>query len=112
MTLMNRSGKAVPLNQVGHVEIRPEEPMLKRRDRLPVITVESDIDESLQPPQVSAEIQKAIQPIIASLPEGYKIETGGNIVEAGEANRELATVFPLMVVLMFTVIIFGVWSLF
>ena len=82
-------GKAVPLSQVGHIEIRPEEPILKRRDRLPTITVESDIDESLQPPQVSAEIEKAIQPIIASLPEGYKIETGGNIEEAGKANRAL-----------------------
>jgi len=53
MTLTNRLGKAIPLSQVGHIEIRPEEPILKRRDRLPTITVESDIDESLQPPQVS-----------------------------------------------------------
>src|SRR6185312_13870324 len=57
MTLINRWGKAVPLSQVGHIEIRPEEPILKRRDRSPTITVESDIDESLQPPQVSQEIQ-------------------------------------------------------
>jgi multidrug efflux pump subunit AcrB len=110
MTLMNRSGKAVPLSQVGHVEIRPEDPILKRRDRLPTITVQSDIEESLQPPQVSQEIQKAIQPIIASLPEGYKIEMGGNIEEAGKANRALATVFPVMIVLMLTVIIVQVRS--
>jgi len=110
MTLMNRSGKPVPLSQIGHIEIRPEEPILKRRDRLPTITVESDIDESLQPPQVSLEIEKSIQPIIASLPSGYKIETGGNIEEAGKANRALATVFPVMIVLMLTVIILQVRS--
>jgi multidrug efflux pump subunit AcrB len=110
MTLMNRSGKTVPLSQVGHVEIRPEEPILKRRDRLPTITVQSDIDESLQPPQVSVEIEKAIQPIVASLPEGYRIETGANIEEAGKANRALATVFPVMIVLMLTVIILQVRS--
>jgi multidrug efflux pump subunit AcrB len=110
MTLTNRLGKAIPLSQVGHIEIRPEEPILKRRDRLPTITVESDIDESLQPPQVSAEIQKSIQPIIATLPEGYKIETGGNIEEAGKANRALSTVFPAMIVLMLTVIILQVRS--
>lgn len=110
MTLMNRWGKSVPLSQVGHIEIRPEEPILKRRDRLPTITVESDIDESLQPPQVSLEIEKAIHPIIASLPEGYKIEMGGNIEEAGKADRALATVFPVMIVLMLTVIIFQVRS--
>ena len=111
MTLMNHNGKVIPLSQVGHIEVRSEEPILKRRDRLPTITVESDIDEALQPPQVSAEIEKAIQPIIASLPEGYKIETGGNIEEAGKANKALVKVFPLMIVLMFTVIIFQVRSI-
>lgn len=110
MTLMNHSGKAVPLSQVGHVEIRSEEPILKRRDRVPTITVGGDIDESLQPPQVSAEIEKAIQPIIAKLPEGYRIETGGNIEESGKANRALSVVFPAMIVLMLTVIIFQVRS--
>jgi len=110
MTLMNRSGKTVPLSQVGHVEIRPEEPILKRRDRLPTITVQGDIDESLQPPQLSVEIEKAIQPIIASLPQGYRIEMGANIEEAGKANRALATVFPVMIVLMLTVIILQVRS--
>src|SRR5438552_1177872 len=89
MTLTNQSGKAIPLSQVGHIEIRSEEPILKRRDRVPTITVESDIDESLQPPQVSEEIEKAIQAIVASLPEGYRIETGANIEESGKANRAL-----------------------
>src|SRR5439155_1506976 len=93
----------VPLSQVGHIEIRPEEPIFKRRDRVPTITVESDIDESLQPPQVSAEIEKAIQPIIASLPEGYRIETGGNIEESGKANRALSVVFPAIIPLTFSV---------
>jgi multidrug efflux pump subunit AcrB len=110
MTLMNHWGKAVPLSQVGHIEIRPEEPILKRRDRVPTITVESDIDESLQPPQVSEEIEKAIQPISASLPEGYKIEMGGNIEESEKANNALRMVFPAMIVLMLTVIIFQVRS--
>src|SRR5437899_5795873 len=35
---------------------------------------------------------------------------GGNIEEAGKANRALATVFPAMIVLMLTVIIFQVRS--
>src|SRR4029079_3471853 len=110
MTLMNHWGKAVPLSQVGHIEIRAEGPILKRRDRGPTITVESDIDESLQPPQVSTEIERAIEPIVAKLPEGYKIETGGNIEESGKANRALSVVFPAMIVLMLTVIIFQVRS--
>jgi multidrug efflux pump subunit AcrB len=110
MTLTNREGQLIPIRQIGHVEIRPEEPILKRRDRLSTITVESDIDEALQPPQVSGEIAKAIQPIIAKLPEGYKIETGGNIEEATKANTALFVVFPIMILSMLTVIIFQVRS--
>ena len=53
LTLTDRDGKPVPLSQIGHVEMRTEDPILRRRDRVPTITVQSDIDESLQPPQMS-----------------------------------------------------------
>jgi hypothetical protein len=35
---MSRDGRQVPLDQLGHSEIRFEEPILKRRDRTPVIS--------------------------------------------------------------------------
>ncbi len=110
LILTTQSGRLVPLSQIGHVEIRPEDPILRRRDRVPTITVEGDIDEALQPPQVSLEVEEALQPIIAQLPNGYRIETGGNIEEAGKANRALAPIFPIMLVLTLTVIIFQVRS--
>jgi multidrug efflux pump subunit AcrB len=49
-SLMSRDGRQVPIDQIGHSEIRLEEPILKRRDRTPVITVRSDISETSQPP--------------------------------------------------------------
>jgi multidrug efflux pump subunit AcrB len=97
LTLTNRNGNLIPLSQIGHVEIRPEDPIMRRRDRVPTITVESDIDETSQPPQVSAEIKQALQPVIAGLPQGYRIEMGGNIEEAGKANDAFAPIFPVMV---------------
>src|ERR1700704_717751 len=48
--------------------------------------------------------------IILSLPEGYRIETGGNIEESEKANKALSVVFPAMIVPMLTVIIFQVRS--
>jgi multidrug efflux pump subunit AcrB len=110
MTIISHDGKLIPISQIGHVEVRQEEPILKRRDRLTTITVECDIAEGLQPPQVSAEILKSIQPIMASLPSGYKIEVGGNIEEANKANVALASVFPIMIILMLTVIMLQVRS--
>lgn len=110
-TLMSRDGHAIPLSQIGHTDIRMEDPILRRRDRLTTVTVRGDIDESLQPPDVSNAIWKQLQPIVSSLPAGYHIEMSGSIEEANKANKALALVFPIMIVLMFTVTVFQVRSL-
>lgn len=96
-SLMSRDGRQIPLDQIGHSEIRLEEPILKRRDRTPVITIRSDINEATQPPEVSKQVMTALQPLIASLPTGYRIEMGGSIEEAGKANVALGKVFPVMI---------------
>ncbi|MGH7870511.1 MAG: efflux RND transporter permease subunit, partial [Candidatus Dormibacteraceae bacterium] len=111
MTLTSRSGRLVPLSQIGHVEIRPEDPILRRRDRAPTITVQSDFDDAMQPPEVSIEIQKALAPVIARLPRGYSIETGGNIEDSTKANSALLPVFPIMVLLTLMVLVFQTRSL-
>ncbi|TCU20377.1 efflux RND transporter permease subunit [Rhizobium sullae] len=110
-SLMSRDGRQVPLDQIGHSEIRFEEPILKRRDRTPVITIRADINEATQPPEVSQQVMKALQPLIASLPVGYRIEMGGNIEESLKANVALVQVFPLMIAAMLIVIILQVRSL-
>jgi len=109
-TLTSREGRTIPLDQIGRIEVRMEDPILKRRDRTPTITVRSDIDEARQPPEVSTEIQKALQPIIAELPGGYRIEMAGSIEESAKANTALVKVFPIMLALMMTIIMFQVGS--
>lgn len=109
-TLTSRDGRMIPLEQIGHVDVRMEDPILRRRDRMPTITVRGDIDEALQPPEVSTQVQNALQPIMAKLPEGYRIEMAGSIEESGKANVALAAVFPLMVALMLTIIMLQVRS--
>src|SRR5579859_5568676 len=104
----NRDGKLIPLSQIGHVEILPEDPILRRRDRVPTITVQSDIDETLQPPQVAAEIEQALKPVVAALPPGYHIETGGNAEESAKANTALAPIFPIMIALILLVLMLQV----
>ena len=103
-------GASIPLEQIGHIEVRMEDPILRRRDRMPTITVRGDIDEALQPPEVSMEVQRALQPIMAKLPAGYRIEMAGSIEESAKANAALAAVFPIMVALMLTIIMFQVRS--
>ncbi|MDR6529488.1 multidrug efflux pump subunit AcrB [Caulobacter rhizosphaerae] len=110
-TLVGAAGERIPLDQIGKAEIRMEDPILRRRDRLTTITVRGDIDEGLQPPDVSTQVLKQLEPIKAALPAGYRIEMGGSIEEAAKANVALAAVFPLMFILMMVVTIFQVRSL-
>src|SRR5438034_11792894 len=109
-TLVGNSGQRIPLSQIGAVDIRLEDPILRRRDRTPTITVRGDIAEGLQPPDVSTAVWKELQPIIAKLPSGYRIEQGGSIEESGKANRALAPLFPIMIALTLITIIFQVRS--
>ncbi|HVJ41586.1 MAG TPA: efflux RND transporter permease subunit [Dongiaceae bacterium] len=111
LTLVNRDGRLIPVNQVGHLEVRSEDPILWRRDRIPTITVQSDIDEAMQPPEVSMEIETALKPLEASLPAGYHIETGGNIEDSAKANNALAPVFPVMIALILFVLVLQVRSI-
>ncbi|WPO43977.1 efflux RND transporter permease subunit [Tardiphaga sp. 42S5] len=109
-SLTSRDGRPIPLDQVGHSEFKFEEPIMKRRDRTPTITIRSDINESTQPPEVSKDVMKALQPLIASLPAGYRIETGGSIEEATKANDALGKIFPAMFAAMLIVIMLQVRS--
>ncbi|MDR3517637.1 MAG: efflux RND transporter permease subunit [Azospirillaceae bacterium] len=111
LTLTNRDGNPIPLSQIGRVEVRPEDPIVRRRDRVPTMTVESDIAQGVQPPQVSRTIQKEIQPIIAQLPDGYRIEMGGNIEESAKANDALVPVFPVMILITLFILVVQTRSL-
>ena len=111
LTLVSNSGKIIPLTQLGEIKTVDEDPFLRRRDRTPTISVRCDIQEGLQPPQVSNEILKEIQPLIEKLPDGYKIEVGGNIEDSEKANKALLPMFPIMIILTLFVIVVQVRSL-
>lgn len=110
-TLVGSSGQRIPLSQTGDVEIRMEDPVLRRRDRTPTITVRGDISDSMQPPDVSTIILKKLQPVIAKLPAGYRIEQGGPIEESGKATKAMAPLFPIMIAITLLIIILQVRSM-
>ncbi|CDF93932.1 MULTISPECIES: efflux RND transporter permease subunit [unclassified Pseudomonas] len=110
-TLVGAAGQRVPLSQIGSVEVRMEEPVLRRRDRTPTITVRGDIAEDLQPPDVSTNILTQLQPIISTLPAGYRIEQAGSIEESGKASKAMLPLFPIMIALTLLIIILQVRSM-
>ena len=110
-TLAGANGQRLPLSQVGQIEVRMEEPIIRRRDRMPTITVRGDIADGLQPPDVSTAIGKQLQPVIEKLPGGYRIEQGGSIEESGKATQAMAPLFPIMLAVTLLILIFQVRSI-
>ncbi|AZE49669.1 Cation efflux system protein [Pseudomonas chlororaphis] len=109
-TLVGAAGQRIPLSQVGEVDVRMEDPILRRRDRTPTITVRGDIAEGLQPPDVSSVITKALQPVIDKLPDGYRIEQSGAIEESGKAGQAILPLLPIMIAITLLIIILQVRS--
>jgi multidrug efflux pump subunit AcrB len=110
-TLAGADGQRIPLSQVGEVDVRMEEPIMRWRDRMPTITVRGDIAEGLQPPDVSTAITQQLQPIMAKLPSGYRIEQAGSIEESGKAMVAMLPLFPIMLAATLIIIILQVRSI-
>lgn len=111
LTLVGAQGQRIPLSQIGDLEVQMEEPLMRRRDRVPTITVRGDIAEELQPPDVSTAVLKQLQPIIERLPAGYRIVQAGAIEESGKAMAAMLPIFPLMIALTLLIIILQVRSM-
>lgn len=110
-TLVGASGQRVPLSQIGKVEVRMEEPVMRRRDRVPTITVRGDIAENLQPPDVSAAMTAALAPLREALPKGYSITEAGAIEESGKAMAAMLPLFPIMLAATLLIIVLQVRSM-
>ena len=110
VTLVTRDGRSVPLSQIGTLKVEPQEPILRRRNREPEITVRCDIADGLQPPDVTSALLPKLDGIKKALPAGYRIETSGSVEESGKANGALVAVFPVMILLMLFVLMVQVRS--
>ncbi|WP_202741608.1 efflux RND transporter permease subunit [Acinetobacter calcoaceticus] len=110
-TLTGANGQRIPLAQIGKIEVRMEEPVIRRRDRVPTITVRGDIAEGLQPPDVSTAITKQLEPVMKNLPKGYHIIEAGSIEESGKATKAMLPIFPIMLAMTLLIIILQVRSI-
>lgn len=110
-TLAGANGQRIPLSQVGTVDVRMEEPIMRRRDRTPTITVRGDIADGLQPPDVSTAMSQQLRPIMDKLPGGYRIVQAGSIEESGKATQAMLPLFPIMLAITLIILILQVRSI-
>jgi len=110
LTVTSRNGVAVPLTQVAKIETAHEEPILWRRNRDMAITVRADVVDGVQPPDVTSQIWPKLQDIREHLAPAYRIEAGGAFEESAKGNASIFVLFPLMVIVMLTLLMLQLQS--
>lgn len=106
MVIYARDGKAVTVSQVAKVVYDHEEPIFWRRNRDMSITVRSGVKDGVQAPDATMRIWPQLAQIREHLPPGYRIEMGGAIEESKKGNASIFAVFPLVGLVMLTIVMF------
>jgi len=98
------SGRTLPLMQVASIGYKQEYPLIRRRDRMPTLTVQSDVAPGVQPDTAVARMASKIAALNSSLPAGYKIAVGGVAEESAKSQRALMAGLPLMAILLLSIL--------
>ena len=99
LEVLSRDGRKLPLAQVGSVEVHFEEPVITRYNRETFVAVLADVA-GAQPNDVTAAVWKALEPLRAELPPGYRIDIGGSVEVSGQADASIQKLQPVMLALM------------
>jgi multidrug efflux pump len=110
LTITSKNGVAVPLQQIAKIEYSHEEPILWRRNRDMAITVRSDVKDGVQAPDVTNQIWPQLKDIRDHLEPAYRIEAGGAFEESAKGNASIFILFPLMVMVMLTLLMIQLQS--
>lgn len=89
----------VPMAQVIEgFRFEAQDTLIQRRDRINVVTVGADIPRDMTAAQVFAEVRGAIEAM--ELPEGYRMEWGGEFENSTDAQASLGKQLPLSLLIM------------
>ena len=104
------SGRTVPLSQIATLRYGLEDGLIWKRNRVPTITVMGDIYNTVQAPTVSEQLEPQMDKIRATLPLGYRLETGGATEESAKANASINAGLPIFLVVVLTLLILQLQS--
>ncbi|WP_415359615.1 efflux RND transporter permease subunit [Klebsiella pneumoniae] len=100
LLLTSSTGAKIPLAQVATPEWGLEDPVIWRRQRLPFITVQTDLAPGLRAETVSNGLKPLINHLRAGLPEGYSISEDGAVAESDKGNSSVFAILPVTLLCM------------
>ena len=99
LEVLTRDGRKVPLSQLGRLEVRFEDPVIKRYNREPFVAVQADV-QGAQPNDVTAALWQALAGVRDGLPPGYRLDIAGAVEESGKADASIQRLQPVMLAFM------------
>ncbi len=94
-----QEGNKVSLEQVGELQVRYEDPVIKRYNRELFVAVNAEVH-GAQPNDVTAVIWRELDAVRKTLPHDYRIDIGGAIEQSNKADASIQKLQPLMITLM------------
>ena len=103
--MINASGgRSVPLEQVAKLSYGIEPPLVWRRHRLPTVTVQADTGPGVEAATVVKALSSDLAAFKSKLPAGYDVVAGGTVEESAKAEASIFAVFPVMILIMITIL--------
>jgi multidrug efflux pump len=104
LAIPSRNGRAVPITQIADIRYELEEGVVWRRNRLPTVTVRSDVKGDSQGPDVTARLNPQLDAVRATLPLGYRVEAGGAFEDSAKGQKSIVAGVPLLVIVVLTLL--------
>lgn len=99
LEVITPDGKKLPITQLGHIETRFEEPVIKRYNRQRSLVIQGEV-QNAQPNDVSMAIWKSLTSLRENLPAGYDLAITGSIEKSGKGEASIQKLQPVMLAMM------------
>jgi multidrug efflux pump len=96
LQIPSASGGSVPLHQVAQTSYALEDPILWRKDRDIMLSVRASIIDGVQATDAAMAVNAKLEALRVKLPDGYRIEIGGDLGENSGAQDSINAGMPLM----------------
>jgi multidrug efflux pump len=107
------NGNYIPLDQIATIRYDAEEGLIYRRNLLPMIIVQAELNpsSSLTGTDVTTQVYDNLQELRSSLPAGYSIEFDGATEDSIKSGKFLAEPIPVMMLIIMILLMMQLQSI-
>lgn len=102
--LVTANGTPVPLGRIADVRLVWEPATIWRENREYALTIQADVNPDIQGATATSALMKQFEPLIKSLPPGYRVEVGGSVEESSKGQGSIMAGIPIMLLITFTLL--------